>query len=473
MRVLLIAMPDTISALDSVVRVPNLGLCSIAGNLHDCEVKVLDLAFHNKDISQFLRRTIDDLHPDVIGLSAMSFQYASACRVARICREKAPMVKTVLGGYHATLMYEEIAAGPDAPLFDYLVRGEGELTFAALIGQLASGKAELHAIPGLSFRTGNSFHHNAPGPLADVCRLSLPDRDARLIDRATFMGHAFDCAETSRGCTMGCRFCSITHMYGRCIREFELERVIVDLRNLKQRGKQGVFFVDDNITLDVTRLKRLCELIKAERLDDLRYIIQASVAGVASDRELADHLRSAGFRWVFLGIENGIARNLSSMDKAVTLDSTRRAVRSLRDQGIGVFGGFIIAHPHDSAEDIRSTFRFALDLGVDHPIMQYLTPYPKTQTREDLMESGLITNPDDYSLYNGFSANVRTKALTPEQLNNAVFMNGLRLYFNPTYLMRSRFWRYNPTLWPALVANNVRYLAGARRGRVFPSRHRW
>jgi radical SAM superfamily enzyme YgiQ (UPF0313 family) len=466
-------MPDTISALDSVIRVPNLGLCSIAGNLRDCEAKVLDLAFHNRGITQYLERTLDDLQPDVIGLSAMSFQYASACRVAGICRSKAPMAKTVLGGYHATLMYEEIAAGPDAPLFDYLVRGEGELSFEALVKQLASERAEPGAIAGLSFRTGGSFHHNPPGPLADLCRLRLPDRDARLIDRAAFLGQDFDCTETSRGCTMGCRFCSITHMYGRCIRKYELQRVIADLKGLKQRGKQGIFFVDDNITLDVPRLKRLCELIKAESLDDMSYIIQASVAGVASDAGLAEYLRSAGFRWVFLGIENAIFRNLRSMGKEGSLETARRAVASLRDKGIGVFGGFIIAHPHDTAEDIRSTFRLALDLGVDHPIVQYLTPYPKTQTRQDLMERGLVTNPDDYSLYNGFSANVRTETLTPKQLNNAVLMNGLRLYFNPAYLARSRFWRYGPALWPTLVANNVRFLAGARRGRIFPSRHRW
>ena len=50
---------------------------------------------------------------------------------------------------------------------------------------------------------------------------------------------------------MACRFCSITHMYGRIIRKFSMERIIADLRHLKSRGTQGVFFVDDNITLDV------------------------------------------------------------------------------------------------------------------------------------------------------------------------------------------------------------------------------
>ena len=42
MKVLLLAMPDAVSALDGLVTIPNVGLCSIAGNLTDCDVRVLD-----------------------------------------------------------------------------------------------------------------------------------------------------------------------------------------------------------------------------------------------------------------------------------------------------------------------------------------------------------------------------------------------------------------------------------------------
>ena len=473
MRVLLIAMPDTVSALDPVVRVPNLGISSIAGNLRNCEVQTIDLAFHNKGITQFLSEVIGDLKPDIIGLSAMSFQYESARHVARICRNSSPKSFVALGGYHATLMYEEIAGGADAQVFDFLVRGEGEITFRSLVEQLDLPQPDFAAIPGLSFRLGDRINHNPPAPLLDLNTLNLPNRDARMVDKSAFMRRPFDCVETSRGCTMGCKFCSIAQMYGRCIRNFALERVVDDLKDLKQRGKQGIFFVDDNITLDIPRLNRLCEMIVQEGLNDLSYVIQASVAGIASDPELPVRLRKAGFRWIFLGIESGIGRNMKSMGKQGSLETTRRAVTSLKRQNIGVFGGFIVGHPDDDASDIRATFRYALDLGVDHPIIQYLTPYPKTQTREDLMKKGLVINPDDYSRYNGFSANARTGKLTLGELNHAVFVNGLRLYFNPRYLLRSKFWKYNPRSWPALIQNNVRYVAGARKGQVFPSRHKW
>src|SRR4030042_1027953 len=334
MRVLLIAMPDTVSALGPVMRVPNLGLCSIAGNLEGCDVRVVDLVFHNHDISRFLKRLMEEFKPDVVGLSAMSFQFDSACRVSRICRAVKPDVAVVLGGYHASLMYQEIASGAEAELFDFLIRSEGEVTFRSLAQELISGGRDFRDIPGLSFRENDKFHHNPSASLIDLETLKPPNRDCRMLEGARFLGHRFDCVETSRGCTMRCRFCSITRMYGRSVRKFALKRVIAELKQLKLREVEGIFFVDDNITLDVPRLKQLCNLIIEEKLNTMSYAIQASVPGLSSDPELADLLGRAGFRWVFLGIESGISRNLISMGKAGVLNKDKRAVASLQKQGI-------------------------------------------------------------------------------------------------------------------------------------------
>jgi anaerobic magnesium-protoporphyrin IX monomethyl ester cyclase len=473
MRVLLLAMPDTVSALDPILKIPNLGLCSIAGSLGECEVHVADLAFRNRRLGERVAGLLARLQPELVGLSAMSFQYDSARRVARLCRRLAPGARVALGGYHASMMYEEIAAGPDAPLFDFLVRGEGERTFQRLARELSSGGQRFAAIPGLSYRSSGGFRHNRPAPLLRLEQLPLPNRDCRLYGESRFLTSSLDCVETSRGCTRGCRFCSITRMYGRQVRRFPLQRVVEDLRRLKARGTRGVFFVDDNITLDVPRLKELCRLIIAEGLHTMAYLMQASVAGIASDPELAPLMARAGFRWVFLGIESGLARNLRAMGKGGVLRNTRTAVKRLQEQGICIFGGFIVGNPEDRRRDIRATFRYALELGVDHPIVQCLTPYPKTDTREELLARGLVTNPGDFSRYNGMICNVRTEHLSERALTRAILWSGIGYFFHPRYVRRSRFWRYSPSLWPALVANNFRFVAGAARRRLFASRHRW
>jgi radical SAM superfamily enzyme YgiQ (UPF0313 family) len=466
-------MPDTVSALDPILSIPNLGLCSLAGNLSGCEVKVMDLAFKGRGLDRLLTSTLDEFEPDIVGLSAMSFQYGSAGHVARLIKSRERPARTVLGGYHASLMAEEIGRSREAGLFDFIIRGEGEAALAALVGTLDSGGRDFAGLPGLSYRDGEVYRHNPPAPLLDLERISLPNRDCRVLGPPRFLGLRFDCAETSRGCALGCKFCSIACMYGRTIRYFSLGRVIEDLHGLKARGTHGVFFVDDNITLNVRRLKTLCEQIVSENLQTMFYVMQAGVAGIASDPELPGLLRQAGFRWVFLGIESGLQRNLDGLGKPGSKEAAFRAVRNLRRQGICVFGGFIIGNPEDDPGDIEAAFRFAFDLGVDHAIVQVLTPYPRTETRSELLEAGLVTNASDFSRYNGFIANVRTRHLSSDRLARAMVRAGLKLYFHPRYILRSRLWRHDPALVPPLIMNNLRFLTQGLRNRVFESRHRW
>ena len=47
---------------------------------------------------------------------------------------------------------------------------------------------------------------------------------------------------------------------------------------------------------------------------------------------------------------------------------------------------------------------------------QIITPYPKTGMRDELMEAGLVTSPEGYDRYNGFWANVKTRYLSPEDI---------------------------------------------------------
>ena len=108
------------------MRLPNLGLCSIAGNLKGHTVRIADLVFHNHNNRTFIEDVLEDFQPELVGLSAMSFQYSSARRIAQICREFRPDIRIVLGGYHATLIYQEIGSGPDKELFDFLVGERGE-----------------------------------------------------------------------------------------------------------------------------------------------------------------------------------------------------------------------------------------------------------------------------------------------------------------------------------------------------------
>jgi radical SAM superfamily enzyme YgiQ (UPF0313 family) len=473
MKILMVAMPDNASCFDQVMKMPNLGLCSLAGSLpQDVDVKIIDLNLKNQHVGATVAKLVNDFQPDLVGLSSMSFQYRTASRLARVVKQTKPKTKVALGGYHATLLHREIGESDDAQFIDFLIRAEGEPTLRSLVERLRSGDEDYSGILGLSYRNGDgSYSHAENAQLLDLDHLPLPRRDVRILNRFHYLKRPFDLAETTRGCTFPCTFCSITRMYGKSFREYPLERIIDDLKIIKNRGTHGVFFVDDNITLNVPRMKVLCEEIIRNGLNSMDYMTQATVIGIASDRELAKLMGKAGFKFVFLGIESGNKRNLELFKKGTINARTREAVLYLQENGIVVLGGFIIGNPPDDADDVREVFKYTLEIGVDHPIIQTLTPYPKTQMRQDLIDMGLVTNPDDLTRYNGFIANVRTQHLTQKELSRLMLKEGAKLYWNPRLLRNSRLWRYYWRSIFGLIYNNYLFLKSGLKGELFLSTH--
>jgi radical SAM superfamily enzyme YgiQ (UPF0313 family) len=443
----------------------------MAALLTEHEVRIADLVLVHQHIRSWLQELLTEFRPELIGVSSMSFQYESARAVMAICREFAAAASIVLGGYHASLACAELTAGGEAP-FDFLVRGEGEQALPALAAALESAR-EFSSVPGLSWRRDGIFIHNPTGPLLDLQQLPLPDRQARILDHFTYFNKKMDCVETSRGCTMPCTFCSITGMYGSNFRGYPLDRVIADLQELQRRGTETVLLVDDNITLDAPRFRRLAEAIVAQGLNRMEYLVQASVAGIVSDPELIPALARANFRLVFLGIEAVQMKNLHLLQKGDIREKTEEAVSRLRRHNIGVMGGFIIGNPDDRREDIRDVFRAARRLRIDLPYVQCVTPYPGTRIRQELLAAGLVTNAGDLSRYTGFICNVRTRHLTNQQLNRLMNWENLKLFFSPALFRGNYFVKKREKGMLKVLLNNFDFIRGWLRGDQFRSRHRF
>ncbi len=420
MNILLMAMPDICMGYPTqMLTTPNLGLSSLAANLDDRHyVRIADLVLKRKNISQAVEQALNIVQPDLVGLSAMTFQYKTATKVAAFIKKRHPAVKIALGGYHATIMYEEIAENPDAAYFDFIFRGEADLSFNEAVDALEKG-TDLGAVDGLSFKRNGKFIHNKKRELEDLARIKIPNRAVRLWNSFSVLKVPWDMIEFSRGCLMSCNFCNIRSMYGRSFRTYDIQRVMDDIAAAKMTGIKMLFFADDNITMDLKRLENLCDAIIKNGHDDLIYGVQASAIGIGSSQKLVEMMARAGFKQVFLGIENPSKKNLEKLHKGDIVKSSIRAVQHLKENGFIISGGFIIGTPEDSFQEIEDTFRFAHELGTDFPAVQILVPYPKTEIRQKLFAKGLITDPDHYERYDGGYPIVRTKYLSERELFSA------------------------------------------------------
>jgi radical SAM superfamily enzyme YgiQ (UPF0313 family) len=417
MRVLLFSMPDVIPQIAKREwEAPNLGISSIAGNIdRRHQVWLADLVVRRWSVRSSVRRCLRKYKPDIVGMSAMIFQYYTARKIARLIHEEAPGTRVALGGYHATTMYEELADSPESEVLDFIFHGEADHSFDELLDAL-EGRRSMESIRGLSYKQGGIFHHNPRRPLENLAEIALPDRDRRIYGGYHFYFDKTDVLETSRGCLLRCNFCSMNQMYGTSFRSYSIDRVLSDIEGIYRRGARHALIVDDNITLDVSRLSDLCDAIAALKLPKLQLIIQASSAGIAKDPRLPRRMADAGVTQVFLGIENGSEHNLKQMKKGKIVDISHTAVRRLIDAGIIVAGGLITGLPDDDPESIRRNYEYFVAMGIHNVLDQIITPYPNTEMRQELIGADLVTNKYDYQWYNGYWPQVRTKHLSSKQL---------------------------------------------------------
>ncbi len=452
MKVLLVSMPDVTPVFihEAAFHLPNHGIASIAGNIDpDHEVFLVDLVRKRRRIKKYLTKVVKKIQPDLIGLSAMAWQYDTCVKIAHLLKELRPEARIVIGGYHATLMHEEIGKSHEAQWIDFIVRGEGEVVCNRLVKALA-GKDDFAEIPGLSYKKDKVFVHNPRAENLDLATLKLPVRDRR---RLTWGYHIVaskvELIETSRGCTRSCNFCSMRHMYGRSFRTFPISRVLEDIDDIYYKRKtRTIFITDDNMVLNPRRVIKLCEAIIERGYKDLTLSVQADCVSMANNEEMVARMAEAGFRSIFLGIENGSKKNLSVAGKGDIVTAARRAIKNCHKNGMMVIGGLIFGFPGDDVESIRENYRYFKEIKADAAYCQIITPYPKTGMREQLLADGLVTNPDDLKKYNGLWANVRTNHLSAEELQYHFWYQRQVVlgWWDPPPLVRGKGWGWT-AIW--------------------------
>jgi len=426
MNILLLSMPDSFEHTAPVtVRMPNGALGSLAGNLdphHD--VAVADLILVQRRVRDTVERLVRERAPEVVGLSIMTFQRRTAKRVIALIRDLQPEVRVVVGGYDpslATDVYEHPSWG-----VDFIVRGEGDITFRELVRALERGE-EPAAVAGLSYRKSGTFVRNPDRPVSRLSGEDVrpPRRGARVLQGYTFLGRPIDVVETSRGCTYDCSFCSIIEMRGRNFHTWSLDRVLDDIADARGRGARAIFIVDDNITIDVERFEAICRGIVARGLQDVDYLVQGMTSAIANHGErLAPLMKAAGFRYVFLGIENILegdlqflragAKNQRREQGRAAGNATMRAIDVLHQHGMYVVGGLIVGNPEDTQESIEANLAFAR-AEIDWPYIQHPTPYPGTPMTKDFRARGLVVN-ENVEEYDGTTAVVRSEHLTARDI---------------------------------------------------------
>lgn len=175
---------------------------------------------------------------DVLGFACYIWNIEMTLHVVDMVKAVRPDIKIVLGGPEVSFTADELLER--CPNIDYIVQGEGEEAFHALVTALQLGNDGLDpVIPGVRGRRDGSILGSIEAvEVRDLSTIPFPYTEADMDD----LEHKIIYYESSRGCPFSCQYCLSGNK--NTVRFFPQERTLEELQWFIEHGVKQVKFVD-------------------------------------------------------------------------------------------------------------------------------------------------------------------------------------------------------------------------------------
>jgi anaerobic magnesium-protoporphyrin IX monomethyl ester cyclase len=362
------------------------------------EIEALD---RRADQLQYPRLLAEAARADAVGISVNTLNWVYARTMIRALKANEPRRPVIVGGPHATHLPDDVLQASDA---DYVVRGEGEHTFPALLDCLQRGRDPGHVL-GLSYRSRNSVVHTRAAPLLspeELDALPLPAYDLLPVGQFATLG-----VETSRGCRHHCRFCAIP--FRGSWRPVSPETVLRRIRHVHMHaqalrpgpnGKKEILFLDDNLTEDASRAVAIFDGITRIGSAAFEYSMEGRVDDMLEPCNV-EALAAVPLRRWLVGVESGSNVGLRKVGKRLTVEQVERCASIAAQAGLARIAkfSFILGLPWEHVSDGLRTIDFATSLVIRHGVAAQLCwhgLFPGSQIWGSRARLGIRVGPESY-----------------------------------------------------------------------------
>lgn len=402
---------------------------------------------------------------------------SGAVRTATALKEQGIEVPISLLGSHIQALPVQTLKIEDC--FDFGFVNEGVYSLWEVLRCDEIGSDSLIEIPGLVVRDSHGkVRMTSIGTIVPSERLDsdlpgyawdlLPYREKPLDLYRSPLWHAeyseearspYAAIQTSIGCNFGCDFCMINIInrndseevgvaskYSK-MRFWSPEFIVNEIDKLASLGVRTIRIVDEMFLLYRKHYVPLCEMLsKKEYSKELRMWAYSRIDTV-SNPEFLELVRSAGIRWLALGIESAKRDTRLEVSKGKFQDvDIRKVVEQIHAAGIEVMANYIVGLPGENKEAMKETLNLSLELCTSGWNMYPAMALPGSQLYKRALEKGYPL-PDSYEGFSFHSFDTvpmptefltaaevlefRDRAFTTYHENDA-FLNRIRLRYGDT-----------------------------------------
>lgn len=357
----------------------------------DADCKSLD------DFTENLRKQ----EIDIVGVTVTTPTLSSALEIAEQVKKVSNKTKVAFGGIHASVMPRETISYPNV---DFVIKGEGELTFSELAQALENSRS-LNEIKGLLFKEGGRIIENEPRELIRELD-SLPFVSRNLFKKNSYTYPDALYAQTapiitSRGCPGGCTYCNASSIFGRGFRARSAKNVVDEIEYLiKNYNIKEIHIWDDNFVTQKMRVFQIKNEIRSRRIKT-KFAFPNGIRADFLDKEVLQALKDMGTYSIAIGVESGSQKVLDMAKKGIKLERIVKAFELAKGLRFETWAFFMFGLPGEDRQSATETINFAKQLNPDIAKFHILKPYPGTEVYKYLKEHNLLLDSgyDNYGIH--------------------------------------------------------------------------
>ena len=324
--------------------------------------------------------------PDLVCASLYLFNRDLTLDILKRVKRLKPNVRIAVGGPE-NLGDGALTLLQTTSCVDFACRGEGEPIMPVLLEKLKNGD-DMAGVPGLLYRL-------ADGTVADNGQAGLAADWAAspMACRHSFFefGKPFVQLETSRGCPMGCTYCTSCHTN---VRLRSLEHVREELAHLRDCGVKEVRLLDRTFNVPDSRGAALLRMFR-EEFSGMRFHLEIH-PGVLGKEVRAELLKAPqGLLHIESGIQTLSHVSLAAVGRSTDTDSALEGLAFLI--GIKSFEthcDLLTGLPEQTLDDVVSDAERLIGIGPGEVQMEVLKVLPGTKLRQEAAERGIIFSPE-------------------------------------------------------------------------------
>ena len=423
MKISLISIRD----LTGVTSGEEPGLGAIASYMrrkgHEILVSVVDCMVLNM-------QEIVDFNPQIIGFTAYNMHKNEIIEISKLIKDKMPLVIICAGGPMPTYYYTEFLQ--EAKCIDFVVIGEGEITFLEVVNHIENNSFETckKNIDGIAYlQDGLIYKTNERKHSVDMDTLPYPSKD---LLKKNKVKSAF--INGSRGCLKRCTFCcshdfwSLNGCNGWKSRK--ITSMVDEIEYIAKNHDIYSFLIPDNSFEDtgIEKVMDFAQDLICRKIDVSYWFSLRSETCKEFTSEDFHVLKKSGLVGVFLGIESGNSEDLKLYGKTATVQDNIQAIRLLTNNGLSINAGFININPYSTVAKLLKNISFLhehFDSLLVAGLNTHLRLYRGTRLNDLFVKKGLfdgmfdaenykfdVRNMDKFSEYiKKFSENIIVKHL--------------------------------------------------------------